>query len=53
MNGWIVCWLCLQAIGFGVVLVRHGKPRIGKINAWDNVMGLAISFGLLYLGGAF
>jgi hypothetical protein len=54
MNGFILAWLVLQALGLGMALNRwnDGDGWI-KLSTFDIFFGPALSIALLYLGGAF
>ena len=50
--GWPqVTWVALAAASVAIAIVKHGEPR--KIDAWSNLIGAALSTGLLYAGGFF
>ena len=44
--------LFLMALGLGVSLANHGRPR-GPESFWTSIISVAITLTLLYLGGFF
>jgi soluble lytic murein transglycosylase-like protein len=45
--------IILFAIGLGVELAKHGKPRTGKHSFWWSLFGNVITIWLLWCGGFF
>jgi hypothetical protein len=45
-------YIALVAASIGIAVVKHGEPH-KHWNAWDNILGAAISVGLLCAGGIF
>ena len=41
------------ALGLGIAVSQHGKPKEGKTNAVYSLIGTAIVVGLLIWGGFF
>lgn len=53
MMGWPqVTYIALLAASVGIALVKHGEPR-KPWDAWDHVLGAALTAFLLYAGGFF
>ena len=42
--------IALFALGLGISLAQHGKPR-KPMNAWDSVIGTAATVAILWWGG--
>jgi hypothetical protein len=45
--------LCLMALGMGVNMATHGKPKDGTHSFWWHMFSVALTFWLLYQGGFF
>lgn len=48
-----IIWIVITAIGLGVSIGEHGKPKTGVHSFWSVLFATAISFSLLYWGGFF
>lgn len=46
----MIVLLCLMLI---INIANHNKPREGKYNGWDALIGIAIQVSLLTWGGFF
>jgi hypothetical protein len=46
-------YLVIAAIGLGIAVEQHGKPRKGVHSFWGHLTALSIALGLLYWGGFF
>ena len=53
MNGWILTYFCLNFLGLGIHLAKHGQPRNDKYSFFIALTSMSIAVGLLYMGGAF
>lgn len=53
MNIWILIYWLLGAIGLGIIIERHGKPKTGKENVWTSLLVYAIVQFLLYKAGLY
>ena len=52
--GWPqIVWIALSAIGIGIALVKHGKPRKSYYNFWVTLISLGLEVLVLYNGGFF
>jgi len=47
-----ITWIALAAIGIGVNMALHGKPR-GNYSVWSSLIGVGLSVWLLVAGGFF
>ena len=47
-----IIYLMIVAVGLGIALVLHGKPRDGH-SFWTQLISSVIALGLLYWGGFF
>ena len=45
--------IILMALGLGLEMANHGKPRTGKSNAIIHLISSGVTAGLLYWGGFF
>lgn len=43
----------LYAMSLGISMSNHGKPKTGKENFGSTLVGIVLTFGLLYWGGFF
>lgn len=41
----------MNLIGLFIILKSHGKPRTGRVNAWNQVPAIILVQLLLYYGG--
>lgn len=46
-------FMSIMVMNVGVKLANHGKPRTGRENVWIELIGFAITVGLLSWGGFF
>lgn len=53
MTIWQIIYLAWMALGLGVVLASHGKPRTGNYSFWTSLVSTALQIMLLYFGGFF
>jgi hypothetical protein len=53
MNWPQIILLCMYFVSSCVSWYDHGKPRVGKNNAWHGMIAIAINLFLLYAGGFF
>ena len=51
MNGWIVAYLALHALGLGFALAKDGE--FTKISFWSSLVSSVVTLGILYMGGVF
>lgn len=47
----VLIYLCIQFLGLGIDLSRHGQPKTGKHNFNTTVVAWLIVTGLLYWAG--
>lgn len=52
MSVWAIVYLCLVAMSFGVVAVKHGQPK-GPYSLWGWFISVSITIPILYMGGFF
>ena len=45
-----IIMICIQAVGLGVAIARHGQARTAE-NAWIMLLAVCISTALLWWGG--
>jgi len=48
-----IIFLLLTALGLGIALEQHGKPKTGNNNVFINLISSAITFWILWAGGFF
>jgi hypothetical protein len=48
-----ICYLLLVALGIGIALSEHGKPKEGKHNFLTHLIGVSVGLAILYWGGFF
>jgi hypothetical protein len=48
-----IIYIIITALGTGISLAQHGKPKKGNESAWATIIAQALSFALLYWGGFF
>lgn len=46
-------YIGLTALGLGVAIEQHGKPKTGTHNVFTSLVAASIGYGLLYWGGFF
>lgn len=46
-----VVLVAVFALGVGIAIADHGKPKTGTNNAWATIIGTAITAALLWWGG--
>jgi LPXTG-motif cell wall-anchored protein len=52
--GWPqILWIVLAALGVGIAIANHGKPKTGRENAWSTIIATALAWALLSAGGFF
>ena len=48
-----IIMIVMLALTLFINVVEHNKPREGKYNAWQTLVGIAIQISLLTWGGFF
>lgn len=48
-----ITWIVLAAMGIGLHIAFHGKPRVGNHSAGPKILRVAATALLLYCGGFF
>jgi len=48
-----IVYLLLMALGLGIAMERHGKPKADKYNFTIDLISTALSAALLWWGGFF
>ena len=48
-----IVYLIITAMGVGLALARHGKPKEGKDNFWVSLIATSAVWYLLYVGHFF
>jgi hypothetical protein len=48
-----VIFICIECLGLGIMLVKHGQMRDDKYNIWSQLISAAVMTGLLFWGGFF
>ena len=48
-----IVYLLLLALGLGITMEQHGKPKTGKHNFWVSLIAAALSFAIVWWGGFF
>ena len=50
---WQLVWIVILVLNLGINLAMHGERRRDNYNFFTSVLGGAISFFILYMGGFF
>ena len=53
MNGWVITYLVLLAVNFGIGLAKHGQCRTGKYSAWEALFEAGVVVFVFYKAGLF
>lgn len=48
-----ILMIVIIAMGLGISMVEHGKPKTGKNNFFTSLIASVIEIALLYFGGFF
>jgi len=49
MNWWFLSIIILAAIGWGITLEQHGKPKTGNHSLWWDTFHLVLYLFLMYM----
>lgn len=50
---WQIIYVFITGLALGMTAMRHGKPKQGKENFWETLIGVAIQMFIIYMGGFF
>lgn len=53
MNAPQVIMIAWFALSLGILMVKHGEPRMDKYNFWSGLVSVVLQCALLYWGGFF